>query len=315
MSKIASLENDCQIIHYFYEFPTKTRFVYLEHNSKLIEAYESRASIKLMEAFYWQENLSNPNPDPMALRLDCKYLPDGSIEIELKPEIARSLKFWNLKETWFTIFGKGYEPAEPITMEDIGSIWVDVRLEHGHRAIIRDGKLVIQSSGDGEIKGLPDDYYAHGRSNPKIKGSPEPEPTREKEKPKKKEKANVLHLPEYPKPTKEIWEWCKSHYGPGEWKRILRGLNKFCLYRERREDKHYPGKSERKNRQYVYGQQWLADKLGITRRNVRKWLYRFEADGVIYYPYKGYRGRGASICELAYCEGHRRMNKRKSSFY
>ncbi|GAI70017.1 unnamed protein product, partial [marine sediment metagenome] len=120
------------------------------------------------------------------------------------------------------------------------------------------------------------------------------------------------------KPPKEIMDWCKAHYTRGEWKKILRGLHKFYLYRKRREDKYYPGKSERQNRQYIYGQEWLAGKLKIDRRTVGRWFRRFEGDGIIYIPYRGYKdpkkkvNRGASICELAFTEGHRKKNKRET---
>jgi len=135
---------------------------------------------------------------------------------------------------------------------------------------------------------------------------------KKQEKPGPKKKAKVLYLPLYPTPPKQVLDKCKELYGLGEWKRILRGIHKYSWYRKRNEDKYYPGKSERRNRQYVLGQIWLAKHTGVTRRNLRKWLYRFEADGVIYIPYKGYKDRGASIIELAYTEAHRRMNKRKT---
>ena len=125
--------------------------------------------------------------------------------------------------------------------------------------------------------------------------------------PKKEAKVRRLNVP-----PREVMEFCKENYQKGEWRRVLRGLHKWCLYRERNEDKYYPGTSERKNRQYVWGQVWLAEKLGLGRRTVERWMQRFEAEGVIYYPYKGYIGRGASMVELAYTERHRRMNKRKT---
>ncbi|MBA7605677.1 hypothetical protein ES703_12811 [subsurface metagenome] len=139
----------------------------------------------------------------------------------------------------------------------------------------------------------------------------EPKP-REKE-PGPKTKAKLLNFPKYPTPPKEIWDWCKDHYPKGNGKRIVRALHKWHLYRERSEDKHYHGKSKRKNRQYVYGQQWLADKLGIPRSKIEKWFHIFEDDGIIYIPQRGRFDRGASLIELAYTEGHRRMNKQKTT--
>ena len=124
-------------------------------------------------------------------------------------------------------------------------------------------------------------------------------------------KAKVTKLPKYPRTPLEVMRYCRALYGHGEWKRILRGVHKFCLYRKRKEDKYYPGKSERKNRQYVYGQVWLAKEIDLSRKTVEKWLQRFEEDGVIYYPYIGYVGRGASVMELAYTVGHMKVNKRE----
>jgi len=138
----------------------------------------------------------------------------------------------------------------------------------------------------------------------------EPPPKQEKARPKAK--AKVIKFPKYPTPPEEIWDFCKAHYLRGEKKKIVRGLHKWHLYRERREDKNYHGKSKRKNRQYVWGQQWLADKLKLHINTIQKAFDKFEADGIIYVCQRGYKDRGASIIELAYTEAHRRINKRKT---
>jgi len=160
--------------------------------------------------------------------------------------------------------------------------------------------------------GFLTDWTESGSRRPDEKETQYQEPKPRAEEPGPKKKAKVLYLPLYPTPPKEVLDKCKELYGLGEWKRILRGLHKYSWYRKRNEDKYYPGKSERRNRQYVLGQIWLAKKVGVTWRNLRKWLYRFEADGIIYIVYHGYKDRGASIIELAFTERHRRMNKRKT---
>ncbi len=165
----------------------------------------------------------------------------------------------------------------------------------------------------GGVSPGPDTYAcAVGSEKSGVEPEPAPGPGPGEKKAEAKTAAEVIRFPRYPRPPKEVMGFCKENYREGEWRRIIRGLHKWCLYRQRREDKYYPGKSERKNSQYVWGQVWLADKLGISRKTVEKWVQRFEADGVIYYPYKGYIGRGASIVELTYTERHRRMNKRKT---
>jgi len=129
---------------------------------------------------------------------------------------------------------------------------------------------------------------------------------------KKKAKAKIIKFPKYLSTPEEIIKWCKDRYKRGEWRRILRALHKYCKYRKRCEDKYYPGKSKRQNRQYVYGQQWIAGKIGVNRDTIQVWFKQFEVDGIIYITYRGYKDRGASIIELAYTESHRRMNKRKT---
>jgi hypothetical protein len=176
----------------------------------------------------------------------------------------------------------------------------------------KDDELSNENPKERKQYALPSSYSTHGGDGRERKADKKAE----------NKKTHLYIVPErvdrkkkaakYPKVPKEIMAWCKAHYTRGEWKRILKGLHKFCRYKKRREDKFYPGKSERQNRQYVYGQQWLAGKLGLPRMTVERWFHRFEADGIIYVPYRGYMDRGASICELAFKDKHRKKNKRET---
>ncbi|MBA7686790.1 hypothetical protein ES703_95248 [subsurface metagenome] len=215
--------------------------------------------------------------------------------------------------------------------------WSEKREEHKKDTQRQEAKPRRMSIAKAEARknGATDGYHAHGATKkkdlkrgdpgfytdwtgseseyPDEKETQHQEPTPKEKEPGPKTKAKLLHLPNYPKPPQEIWDWCKDHYWAGEWKRILRALHKYSLYRKRNEDKYYHGKSERKNRQYILGQIWLADKLEISRKTVEKWLHRFEDDGIIYIPQRGRFDRGASLIELAYTEAHRRMNKQKTT--
>ncbi|GAJ12597.1 unnamed protein product, partial [marine sediment metagenome] len=234
----------------------------------------------------------------------------------------------------FFLKAKEKKQGERVYWGEIGFIMVYASIQENWETVIKDDKLYLRERPGQDLTTFSDGYNPHGATKKKGLTPSDPgfyenwpggrsgypdekeiqhqEPEPREEEPGPKTKAKVLYLPLYPTPPKEIWDWCKDHYTRGEWKRILRGLHKYSLYRKRCEDKYYHGKSERKNRQYVLGQVWLADKLGITRKNLRKWLYRFESDGIIYVCQRGRFDRGASIIELAYTEGHRRLNKRKT---
>jgi len=128
----------------------------------------------------------------------------------------------------------------------------------------------------------------------------------------KKTRPRIVKLKKDPRCPAEIMAWCEVEYRHGEWKRVLRALHKYSRYQKRNEDKYYPGKSTRRNRIYAGSQQWLADRLGLSRKTINEWLGRLESAGVVYVCYHGYIDRGASIYELAYNQAHRRINKQRT---
>jgi len=294
MSRIKEIHGTSQDICYVFDFRTRKRTAFIDCNSKLIHADLSGKDFEPLLCFPFLEKALNP---------------DRKVEDLMKQ-------------------------GEPIYWPEIGFIMVYASLQENFTTVIQDDKLYIRELPGQEKKAIPDGYNPNGTKKkkglkpsdpgyltdwtgsesrrPGEKESQYQEPKPREEEPGPKTKAKVLYLPLYQTPPKEVLDKCKELYGLGEWKRILRGLHKYSWYRKRNEDKYYPGKSERRNRQYVLGQIWLAKHIGVTRRNLRKWLDRFEADGVIYIPYHGWKERGASIIELAFTEGHRRMNKRKT---
>ncbi len=284
------IDTDCQIVHYRYDLPACLRYAYIEKDNHLVEAVRSRLSFEALETFYWRENLLDPDFTREELRLDAEVMDNGHLLMEVHPGLFRHPEMIDLESVWFSIWCRALRQDGVFTLGEIDSILVMAFLKGNLLPRIRGGKLII--------------------IDPALVKRDRPGPGEKKAvatAPKKRGKVRRLNVP-----PGEVMEFCKENYRRGEWRRIIRGLHKCCLYRERREDKYYPGKSERKNRQYVWGQVWLAKKLGMDRWTLGKWMKRFEADGVIYYPYKGYIGRGASIVELAYTEPHRRMNKRKT---
>lgn len=130
--------------------------------------------------------------------------------------------------------------------------------------------------------------------------------------PSKITRHKIVELKKYARVPAEIMAWCEVQYRHGEWKRVLKGLHKYSRYQKRNEDKFYPGKSTRRNRIYAGSQRWMADRLGVNKMCVNKWLRRFESAGVVYVCYRGYKDRGASIIELAYNDAHRRINKQRT---
>jgi len=128
----------------------------------------------------------------------------------------------------------------------------------------------------------------------------------------KKTAATFSNITKYPQVPKEIMAECKVKSWRGDWKKVIQGLYKYSVYQKRIEDKYYPGKSTRRNRCYSWSQQWLADRLGLHRWTVQKWLRKFEVAGIVYVCYHGYIGRGASIYELAYNEAHRLINRQRT---
>ena len=128
----------------------------------------------------------------------------------------------------------------------------------------------------------------------------------------KKTSSRILKLTKYQQEHKKFMAECKARYPQGEAMRILKGLYKYSVYQKRNEDKFYPGKSTRRNRVYVWSQQWLADRLGISRWTVQRWLKRFEVAGIVYVCYRGYKDRGASIYELALNDAHRHVNRERT---
>jgi len=334
MSRIKEIHGTSQDICYVFDFKTRKRPVFIDCNNKLVHADLSGKDFDPILCFPFLQNVLNPERKVEDLMLDCIWTGPEKITMEILPGLLESMPKVDPSTITFILKAKEKKQGEPIYWPEIGFIMVYASLQENFTTVIQDDKLYIRELPGQEKKPSPDGYNPNGTKRKKgLKPSDpgyltdwtasesrhpgereiqyqETEPGEEE--PGPKTKAKVLYLPLYPTPPKEIWEWCRDHYTLGEWKRILRALHKHSWYKKRNEDKYYPGKSERKNRQYVLGQIWLAKQIGATRRNVRKWLYRFEADGVIYIPYRGYKDRGASIIELAFTEAHRRMNKRKT---
>lgn len=192
--------------------------------------------------------------------------------------------------------------------------WTEKGIKHkedtqGQEA--KQGRMSIDEAEARKNRAREEQYRVTSQRPVKTRTKPLEAPKKQ-EKARPKTKAKVIEFPKYPTPPKEIWDFCKAHYQRGEKKKIVRGLHKWHLYRERREDKNYHGKSKRKNRQYMWGQQWLADKLRLHINTIQKAFKQFEADGIIYICQRGYKDRGASLVELAYTEAHRKINKRET---
>jgi hypothetical protein len=242
--------------------------------------------------------------------LDCVWNERGNIELPITDGLLAMFPRADPDTIIFAVTGKKKTWGEPIYISDIESIGVNYLEKEETEKEGKDDEVSIENPKERKQYALPSSYSTHGGVTPERKAEKKAETKKPdlrvvpKREDRKKKRAKHFKTP------KEIMAWCKKNYTRGEWKRILKGLHKFCRYKKRREDKYYPGTSERKNRQYVYGQQWLAGKLGMERRTVESWFHRFEADGIIYVPYRGYKKRGASICELAYTEEHRKKNKR-----
>jgi len=334
MSRIDEIHGTSQDVLYAFDFKTFKRPAFIDVNNKLVQADLSGKDFEPLICFPFYENLSNPDHKIEDLVLACQWIGPEKITMEILPGLIESMPHVDPETINFIVKGKEKKQGEAIYWPDIAFILVYAEIKESFKPLIRDDRLQLaemegiesekiqELEGEQGRKSINEEYARMQRiheafippyQNKPLKNRPSPYKLPKKQKaPKKQTKAKVIYLPAYPTPTKEVFNKCKELYGQGEWKRILRGLHKYSWYRKRNEDKYYPGKSERKNRQYVLGQIWLAKKVGVTWRNLRKWLYRFEDDGVIYIPYHGYKGRGASIIELAFTEAHRRMNKRKT---
>jgi hypothetical protein len=334
MSRIDEKDGTSQDVLYAFDFKTFKRTVFINFHNKLIHADLSGKDFEPLLCFPFYENVLNPNRKVEDTILACQWTGPENITMETLPGLIEAMPQVDPETIYFQVRGNKNKQGEPIYWTDIELILVYAEIQEKFLPLIRDDKIRFGERPGQDQKAITDGYNPHGdtkkkgltRSDPNYytnwtgsrSGYPDEKEIQHQEpKPKEKEpgpktKARVLYLPLYPTPPKEIWDWCKDHYTWGEWKKILRALHKYSLYRKRNEDKYYHGKSERKNRQYIRGQVWLAKKLEVNRLTVRKWLYRFEADGVIYICQRGYIDRGASIIELAFTERHRRMNKRKT---
>ena len=326
MSKITLLQNDCQVIHYIYDFPTKTRFAYLEYQNHLVEAIDSRVPIEPLVVFYWQENLTNPNPDPMALRLDCERMPNNGIRMELKPELSPSFNYWDVESTSFSVHGKDTAKEGPITMAEIGFIAMRVLLKENYLARIRDDKLIIYDQSKTDQEPLPDKSETNGSKRKKGLKPTDPgyltdwtssrsrhpgereiqyPENKDKEKadvataPKKRAKVRRLNVPphdvvKYGK-TLDLWA-C--------WLLIYRQLYHRSRFGLLNEMPHYPRKTSREGRYYFCGNAYLARLCGLHKLTVRLVLKQLESENLIYTRYHGHKGRGCSIIEVPVNKRH-----------
>lgn len=334
MSRIKEITGTSQDICYIFNFKTFKRSAFIDCNNKLIHTDLSGKDFEPLLCFPFLEKAINPDRKIEDIILNFQWIGPEKIKMEIYPGLIEAIPKVDPSTITFILKTKEKKQGERVYWGDIGFILVYASLQENWETVIKDNKLYLRERPDRDPTAFPDGYNPHGATKKKGLKTTDPgfyeewtgsesgypdekeiqhqEPTPKEKEPGPKTKAKVLYLPLYPTPPKEIWDWCKDHYAWGEWKKILRALHKYSLYRKRNEDKYYHGKSERKNRQYIRGQVWLAKKIEVNRLTVRKWLYRFEADGVIYICQRGYIDRGASIIELAFTERHRRMNKRKT---
>ncbi|MBA7710832.1 hypothetical protein ES703_119780 [subsurface metagenome] len=334
MSRIEEKDGTSQAVLYAFDFKTFKRTAFINVNNKLIHADLSGKPFEPLMCFPFYENISNPDRKIEDTILACQWIGPEEITMENLPGLIKAMPHVDPKTINFIVKGNKNKQGEPIYWPEIGYILVYASLQENWETVIKDDKFYIRKRPDQDPTGFPDGYNPHGGTKKKSikRGEPgfykewsgsgpgypdEKEIQHQEPKPRKKEpgpktKAKVIHFPKYPTPPKKIWDWCKDHYAWGEWKRILRALHKYSWYRKRNEDKYYHGKSERKNRQYIRGQVWLAKKIEVNRHTIKEWFKRFEHDGIIYVCQRGYIDRGASIIELAFTEAHRRMNKRKT---
>jgi len=166
----------------------------------------------------------------------------------------------------------------------------------------------VKGISPGEADFLPDWTGSGGK---KVEdGRPlHTEVVHKKSKPRRKADPKARKKGKYRQPPKDIRAYAKKAHGEGKSLDALKGLYRFSEYRSLSEDAYSSGTSTRRTRVFCYGQEFLAGKAKVTRRNIRKWLKRFEEDGIILKVYQGYKGRGSTIYKLAYNEGHRVKNK------
>jgi len=326
MSKITLLQNDCQVIHYIFDFPTKTRHAFLEYQNHLVEAIDSREHIEPLVVFYWQESITNPNPDPMALMLDCERMPNNGIRMELKPELSPSFEYWDVESTSFALHGKEIEPEDPITMADIGFIHMQVFLKENYLARIRDDRLIIYDTQKTDQEQLPDrsihhgskrkkglkptdpgyltDWTKYGPSGPDEKEIQYPE-TKDKEKadvataPKKRAKVRRLNVPPH-----GVVKYAKTLVLWACWPLIYRQMYMRSRFGTLHDMPHYPRKSARTGRYYFCGNAYLARLCGVDERTIRLVLKQLEVENLIYTRYHGHKGRGCSIIEVPVNKRH-----------
>lgn len=312
MTKIERIETQSQEILAVFDFTTRFRHLYITFHNRLIEAINNKIPFDPIQIFPFLEELTDPERTINDLVLDCYWKGPETLNMEITDELMGMLPLVDTERVKFSIRGRKKTQGELIFLPDISFITVVYQTVDEPILGIKNDQLFVAWPKPRTDFEFPTGYTPHGHLKKSKDTTYKTEPTKPQPEPKPKTKAKVIRFPKYYAPTKDVVEYCKKIYGRGEWRKILKALHRYARYRKRRTDKFYPGKSERKNRQYVYGQEFLARKCGLTRRNIRKWLYRFEDDGVIYYPYVGFRGRGASICELAFCVGHMKVNKRNT---
>jgi hypothetical protein len=318
MNSIKDLTATSQVVLLVLDFSTNLRHVLFEYRNRMVEAVGSRIPFDGLLYFVWEIVDPERELSEWNVELVCDWSMAGAMRVYYFAELLAMLPGVDASSIKFTVCAKERSKGRPILWGNIGFIMVWACVRADYWPVMADGRLKILKVGEERPLELPNGGTLNGGVTPERKADKKAET--------KKPDLYIVPKPvngeekkaKYPPVPKEVWEWCKSHYGLGEWRRILRGLHKFCKYRKRSDDKYYPGTSERKNRQYVYGQVWLAKKMGVNRKTVVKWLKRFETDGIIYIPYRGYKDpkkkvkRGASICELAYTDGHRKKNKRET---
>jgi hypothetical protein len=316
MENIPLIESESQEHFANCDFRTKKIHEYRITNNDIVKTKRPKKSFDAGKIFSFLEDVNNPDRTVDDLMLDCVWNKRGNIEIPITAGLLAMFPRADPESIIFAVIGKKKTWGEPIYLSEIESIGVYYLEKEGTEKEAEDDELSIENAKERKQYALPSSYSTHGGDGREHKADKKAEtkkPDLRLVPPRKEQKEKAA---EHLEPPKEIMDWCKAHYTRGEWKRILRGLHKFCRYRKRREDKYYPGTSEIKNRQYVYGQEWLAGKLRLSRWTVGRWSKRFEDDGIIYIPYWGHKepkkkvDRGASICELAFTDKHRKKNKR-----
>lgn len=277
MGTIVNLfETDCQEIQYCYDFTTHIRHAAIEKDNHLIEAVKSALPFDPLETFYWIEDQSNPGLKREDLRLDAEVIDNGHVLMEIHPGLFRSPEMIDLEAVYFAVHGKELGEGDAIKLGEIGFIWVVAFIKDGCSAKIIEDKLFISRL---------------------VPGSP-PEPEREKKKrvaaaPKKRGEVRKLYIP-----STDVVKYFRKEEPLLGWEDVLRAMYFVSWF-----------DAIKLRRIFNKGDQWLADRCGISKRQVIRITERMKVrrvkvrkgmgvKGIIKLRGRGWPGEGASRWEL-----------------